>query len=285
MSKLYVVGTPIGNLSDISKRAIETLKNVDNILCEDTRHSLKLLNHYEIKNKLISYHKFNEKEKTNSIIKKIKENDISIALITDAGMPCISDPGYILIQACHENNIEVIGVGGISALTTAISVSGLNSDSFSFYGFFPRETKEKKELIAKLKASKINVVIFYESPKRIIKTLEYLLTNLGDNKISLSSDLTKLYEKTTYGKISDIIKILEESSKATLGEYTLVLELDNNEELTKEDISIEAKLFDTILKNNVTLKEAIEALNKKEPNLPKNAIKEAALNLKNKIRM
>ena len=123
MNKLYVVATPIGNLQDISQRALDTLKEVDLILCEDTRHSLKLLNYYNIKNKLMSYHKFNEKEKTNEILNILKEKDV--AIITDAGTPCISDPGYILIKSAKEHNIEVIGVGGISACITALSVSGI----------------------------------------------------------------------------------------------------------------------------------------------------------------
>ena len=160
MGTLYVVATPIGNLNDMTKRAIQTLKDVDIILCEDTRHSLKLLNHYEIKNKLISYHKFNEKERTQSIINYLKE-DKQIAIITDAGTPCISDPGYILIKEARLNNINITPIGGISALITALSVSGLKSDNFTFYGFFPREQKDKKELIKNIKNININTFIFY----------------------------------------------------------------------------------------------------------------------------
>ena len=142
MGILYVVATPIGNLGDISKRALDTLKGVDMILCEDTRHSLKLLNYYEIKKPLFPYHKFNEQEKVSSYINQIKDGK-NVALITDAGTPCISDPGYIIVKRAREEGLEVIGVGGISAIITALSVSGLDTKSFAFNGFFPRESKDK----------------------------------------------------------------------------------------------------------------------------------------------
>ena len=143
MGTLYVVATPIGNLSDMTERAIKTLTEVDYILCEDTRNSIKLLNHFNIKNKLIAYHKFNEQEKVNSIIKDLKEGK-NIALISDAGTPCISDPGSIIVKQAKENKINVIGIGGISASITALSISGLHTTSFTFYGFFPREKKRTR---------------------------------------------------------------------------------------------------------------------------------------------
>ena len=277
MGTLYVVATPIGNLNDMTKRAIQTLKDVDIILCEDTRHSLKLLNHYEIKNKLISYHKFNEKERTQSIINYLKE-DKQIAIITDAGTPCISDPGYILIKEARLNNINIIPIGGISALITALSVSGLKSDNFTFYGFFPREQKDKKELIKNIKDSNINTFIFYESPNRIIKTLEYLREELEDINISVSSDLTKLHEKNYYGQIDKVIKELKDNENATKGEYTFIIETKNT---PKEEInlSIEAQLIDIIIKNKTSLKQAINILNVKT-NYKKKDIYNASLNLK-----
>ena len=153
MGTLYVVATPIGNLNDMTKRAIETLKEVDIILCEDTRTSMKLLNNFNIKNKLMSYHKYNEQEQTKNIIKLLKQ-DKNIAIITDAGTPCISDPGYILVKGARENNITVIPIGGISALITALSASGIETDKFTFQGFFPRETKEKTKLLEELNKTK-----------------------------------------------------------------------------------------------------------------------------------
>ena len=281
MNKLYVVATPIGNLNDISKRALETLENVDLILCEDTRHSLKLLNHYKIKNKLVSYHKFNETKKTEEILQMLKEKDI--ALITDAGTPCISDPGYILIKEAKKNGVEVIGVGGISALITALSVSGLDSSSFTFYGFFKREKQEKEKIINEIKNSNIKTYIFYESPKRIVSTLNYIYENLGNVNISVSQELTKIHEKNYFGKIKDVIEELNLSESKDLGEYTFIIE---KEETVKEEqhITIEALIIDEIIKNNISLKEAINNVNQKEKNISKKDIYNASLNIKEKLK-
>ena len=278
MGTLYVVATPIGNLDDFTKRAIDTLKSVDIILCEDTRHSLILLNHYDIKNKLLAYHKFNEKEKVNSIIEMLK-NGKNIAIITDAGLPCVSDPGYILVEQARLNNIEVIGVGGISASLTALSISGLKNDSFTFYGFFPRETKDKKRLIDDIKKSDVDTFIFYESPKRILKTLEYLKDNLGNIKICVCSDLTKLHEKSYFGNINYVYETLLNNENVEKGEYTFVIEKSFKEEEQK-DVSTESKLIDIMIKNNVSLKEAIDILKNNDNNLSKKDIYNASLNLK-----
>lgn len=279
MGSLFVVATPIGNLADISKRAIETLENVDIILCEDTRHSLKLLNYYNIKNKLISYHKFNEVERSSSVIEKLKSG-LDIAIITDAGTPCVSDPGYVLIKKAKEEGIEVIGVGGISALVTALSVSGINSDTFTFYGFFPRENKDKKSVINEILESKIRTYIFYESPKRIIKTLKYIYENLGDVLISVSSDLTKIHEKNYYGRLSNVLKIMESNPNIELGEYVFIIENDIvRENIINNDISIEALLIDVVVKNNFSIKEGIDYLSKNS-DYSKKDIYNASLNLK-----
>lgn len=279
MGSLFVVATPIGNLADISKRAIETLENVDIILCEDTRHSLKLLNYYNIKNKLISYHKFNEVERSSSVIEKLKSG-LDIAIITDAGTPCVSDPGYVLIKKAKEEGIEVIGVGGISALVTALSVSGINSDTFTFYGFFPRENKDKKSVINEILESKIRTYIFYESPKRIIKTLKYIYENLGDVLISVSSDLTKIHEKNYYGRLSNVLKIMESNPNIELGEYVFIIENDIvRENVINNDISIEALLIDVVVKNNFSIKEGIDYLSKNS-DYSKKDIYNASLNLK-----
>ena len=278
MGTLYVVATPIGNLSDMTPRAIETLKKVDLILCEDTRHSLKLLNYFAIKKKLVAYHKFNEKEKTRAIVDELKKGK-DIALITDAGTPCISDPGYILINILKEEGIDVVGVGGISAVVTALSVSGLNTDSFAFYGFFPRENKVREELLNKISVGVVNLVVFYESPKRIIATLNYLYQKLGEVKVSISKDLTKIHESNYFGYISDVIEKLNNFDKADLGEYTIIIELNKKEEEHLEEVSIEARLVDIIIKENVSMKEAIEILNRGS-NYSKKDIYNASLRLK-----
>lgn len=279
MGTLFIVGTPIGNLKDMTQRGIETLKEVDYILCEDTRCSMKLLNHFEIKNKLVSYHKFNEKEKAKSVITDLKKG-LNIALISDAGMPCISDPGYKLVKEARENNIHVIGIGGISAFTTALSVSGLNSDNFTFHGFFPRETKDKKSKLKELIESKTSTHIFYESPKRIIKTLEYLSDNLNNIKVSVSKELTKLHEKNYYGTIEKVLENLKEDDKREAGEYTFIIEKETTDK-KETNISIEALLIDEIIKEKVSLKEAVDSVNKKNDNLSKKDIYNASLNLKN----
>ena len=278
MGTLYVVGTPIGNLDDFSKRAVDTLNLVDVILCEDTRHSMILLNHYNIKKRCISYHKFNEKEKVDSIIDMLKKG-LNVAIITDAGLPCVSDPGYILVEAARLNDIEVIGVGGISASVTALSISGLKNDSFTFYGFFPRENKDKKSLIETLKKSSVDTFIFYESPKRILKTLEYLKDSLGNIKICVCSDLTKLHEKSYFGTIEKVHNELVNNPNVEKGEYTFVIEKCFVEE-EKIDLSIEARLVDIIVKENITLKDAIDILNREDMNLSKKDIYNASLNLK-----
>lgn len=279
MGKLFVVGTPIGNLNDITNRQLETLKNVDIILCEDTRHSLKLLNYYNIKNKLVSYHKFNEKEKTPYLIDEIIKNNKNIALITDAGMPCISDPGYVLINKARENNIEIIGVGGISAVTTALSISGLDTKNFSFYGFFPRENKDKKNIIKEIKQSLIKIFVFYESPKRLIDTLTFLKEELNSFNICVCSDLTKLHEKVYYGNINKVLKELIDNDKSNLGEYTFIIEKEEIKEEEEINYSLEALLIDLIVKNNISMKEAVDKLNK-ETSFSKKDIYNASLNIK-----
>lgn len=278
MGILYVVATPIGNLSDITSRAIDTLKEVDYILCEDTRTSLKLLNHFDIKKKIVSYHKFNENERVDSILSDLK-NGINIAVISDAGTPCINDPGEVIVRACRNNNVPVFGIGGISACITALSISGLDTSSFTFYGFFPREKKDQNKLIEEIKSSKVNTYIFYESPKRIIKTLEVLNANFLNLKISVSKELTKLHEKNYYGNISDVLEMIKNDDKSSVGEYTFVIEKDS---FVKEEVScsIEAMLVDIVVKNNCTLKEAVDILNKENSSLSKKEIYNASLNLK-----
>lgn len=282
MGTLFVVATPIGNLSDITERAKRTLKEVDYILCEDTRTSLKLLNSLNIKNKLVSYHKFNEKEKVNSIIKDLKNNK-NIAIISDAGTPCISDPGEIIVKKARENNIPVIGIGGISASITALSVSGLNTDKFTFHGFFPRDNKDKKSKITELINSETLTHIFYESPRRIIKTLEYIKDSLGNVKVSVSKELTKMHEKNYYGDIENVLNKMNKDEKIESGEYTFIIEKEIKTE-ENETLSIEALLIEEIVKNNISLKEAIDLINKKYDTLSKKDIYNKSLNLKDILR-
>ncbi len=278
MGNLYVVATPIGNLKDITERAIDTLKEVDYILCEDTRTSLILLKHFDINKKLVSYHKFNESERVSSIINDLKKG-LNIALISDAGTPCISDPGYVIVKKARENNIPVFGIGGISALVTALSISGLDTSSFTFYGFFPREKKNQDKLFEEINTSKVNTFIFYESPKRIVKTLELFEKNNPKLLVSVSKELTKLHEKNYYGNISTVLDKLRKDDKVSAGEYTFVIE---KETVIKEEEtnSIESMLVDIMISNKCTLKDAVDFVNKNNSNISKKEIYNASLKLK-----
>jgi 16S rRNA (cytidine1402-2'-O)-methyltransferase len=278
MGTLYVVATPIGNLGDITNRALEILKEVDLILVEDTRQTIKILNHFNIKNKMVSYHKFNEKQRIEEILLKLKENK-NIALVSDAGTPCISDPGYILIKEVLENNIKVIGIPGACALSTAISISGLPSDKFIFIGFL-NKNKIKDEL-EKLKENEINTVVFYESPKRIVKIVKILKEEFKDSNISICSDITKKFERTIYGKTNEVYEKILVDEKIEKGEYTVVFEKNYVKKIDVEiESTIESKIVDVMIKNNITLKEAINYLNDNNKNISKKQIYEASLNLK-----
>jgi len=277
MGILYVIGTPIGNLDDLSKRVIETLNSVDYIACEDTRNSINLLRYLNINKKLISYHKFNEKGKSNNIIEDLK-NGMNIGLISDAGCPCISDPGSILVSEAINNHIEVISIPGPSAVITSLMSSGLDTSSFTFYGFFPRENKEIIALCKRIKTDYSKLGIIYESPKRIMKTLELLLNNIGDIKICLANDLTKKFEKKYYGLISEVINELKNNPNYEKGEYVLIIE-SIKEEIKESNVCIEALIIDEIINHNCSLKEAIKLVSDKY-NLSKNDVYNASLKLK-----
>ena len=186
--KVYLVPTPIGNLKDITLRALEVLENADEIAAEDTRQSLKLLNHFNIKKPLFSYHQHNENGRSDEIIEKAMNGKI-IAIISDAGTPGISDPGSVVVKKCIEKNISFEVLPGANAVTTALVYSGLDTTKFMFRGFIPRETKDKKILIEEIKNSK-ETLIFYESPHRLIETLAYLKESLGNRNIAVCRELS-----------------------------------------------------------------------------------------------
>lgn len=279
MGILYVVATPIGNLNDITFRALEILKNVDYIACEDTRQSLKLLNHYEIKKKLVAYHKFNESNKSNVIINDLI-NGKNVAVITDAGTPCISDPGYVLIKKCHENNIKVIAIPGASAVVSSLSVSGIDTSKFAFVGFLPTDNSKMKEELQQIKESSINTFVIYESPKRILKLFSKLMEFFPHSLVYVASDLTKIHERGFYGEIEDVYNILKDDENIEKGEYAIIINkhLEERKEVEKER-TIEGLLIDIMINNKCSLKEAINILNNSS-NLKKNEIYNASLNLK-----
>ena len=223
MSKLYIVPTPIGNLQDITYRAVEMLSSVDLILAEDTRVSRKLLAHYEISTQMISYHMHNEHKSTNSIIEKLK-NGTSIAIISDAGTPGISDPGFLLIRSCIENEIPVECLPGATAFVPALINSGIPSDRFLFEGFLPHKKGRTKKLTQL--ATEGKTIVLYESPHRLIKTLEDLCKYFGEEtKASVSRELTKIHEETIHGTLKSIKH--HYSKKKPKGEIVIVIASNN----------------------------------------------------------
>ena len=219
MSKLILIPTPIGNLDDITLRAIECIKDVDLILCEDTRRSLKLMNHLVIKKTLKSFHKFNEHSKVEKVIIEI-QSGIKVGLISDAGTPSISDPGYLIVKMCIDNNIDVECLPGPTALIPALAISGLPSERFTFEGFLPVK-KGRKSRLHELSSEK-RTMIFYESPYKLYKTLEDFYEYFGpEREISISKELTKIFEDTQRGKIKDIIDNYK--NKKLKGEFVIVV--------------------------------------------------------------
>jgi len=220
MAKLYIVPTPIGNLDDITIRAVKVLEDVDLILCEDTRRSKKLLNHLGISSQLRPHHKFNEHKEVEFIVKKIKD-DNNVAVISDAGTPGISDPGFLIVRSCLENNIEVECLPGATALIPALIVSGISFDKFIFEGFLPVKKGRSSRLA--LLSLETRTMIFYESPHKLLKTLLDFEKTFGSNrKISISREITKLFEETSRGSVKDLIDIY--SNKKPKGEYVIVVQ-------------------------------------------------------------
>jgi 16S rRNA (cytidine1402-2'-O)-methyltransferase len=259
MSKLFVVPTPIGNLGDMTERAIETLRESDIILAEDTRHTQKLLNFFDIKSKLISYHKFNEKSRSQEIISEILEDNKNVSLVTDAGTPCISDPGYELVKSAREAGVEVIGLAGASAVTIALSIAGIDTNQFAFYGFLPRKKNELSDSLKKVKENPIKTFVLYESPKRVINLAESIKEHMPNAIICVCKELTKLHENSFYGSVESVVERLKSHEDVERGEYVIVGY--NNDYQEKEEsntkISIHGILFDKLFHNDYSLKEAV----------------------------
>jgi 16S rRNA (cytidine1402-2'-O)-methyltransferase len=228
--KLYLVPTPIGNLQDITLRALDTLKSVDIIAAEDTRQTLKLLNHFNIKKSLISYHKYNEQEKGDYIIKKLKEG-ISIAIVSDAGTPGISDPGSVIVSKCIQENIEFEVLTGATAITTALVYSGMDTTKFIFRGFLPRDNKARNSIMESLK-NRMETLIFYEAPHRLMSTLQFLKENLGNRNIAVCRELTKIHEEVLRMRLKEAIEYFED--KNIKGEFVLVVEGKSEEEINQD---------------------------------------------------
>ncbi len=229
---LYLCATPIGNLKDMTPRVVETLKEVDLIAAEDTRNSIKLLNYFDIKTPMTSYHEFNKVEKAFYLIEKMQEGK-NVALITDAGTPAISDPGEVLVKECQKAGIGVTSLPGSCALITALTLSGLSTRRFCMEGFLPQDKKEKKDILEELKRES-RTMILYEAPHRLKKTLAELYEVLSDREIALCKELTKKFESVHKTTLKEALSYYEENEPR--GEYVLVIEGKSKEEAKKESI-------------------------------------------------
>lgn len=218
--KLYIVGTPIGNLEDITLRALRILKEVDVIAAEDTRHTVKLLNHFELKKHLLAYHQHNEQSGSEKLLELLAEGK-DIALVSDAGMPVISDPGSVIVSRCNEAGIPVEVVPGPNAGLCALVLSGIDARAFTFMGFLGKQNKEIRGGIEKIAASE-NTVILYETPHRLVKTLEAMVQVIPDRKMSISREITKKYEETRMGTVQEHLDWYSENPPK--GEFVLVIE-------------------------------------------------------------
>lgn len=259
--KLYLCATPIGNLEDITFRVVRTLKEVDVIAAEDTRNSIKLLNHFEIKTPLTSYHEFNKYDKAKVLVSRMLGGE-NIALITDAGTPGISDPGEELVRQCYEAGIEVTSLPGAAACVTALTLSGLSTRRFAFEAFLPADKKEKAAILEELK-SETRTIIIYEAPHRLKKTIAELLSVLGNRKLTAVKELTKLHENVFLTTFEEALDYYEENEPR--GEFVLVIEGRKIEELKKEkeasfqemDINEHMQLY---LDKGMDKKEAMKAV-------------------------
>ena len=280
MPTLYVVATPIGNLQDMSPRAVATLRSVALIAAEDTRVTMRLCQVFDIHTPLTSCHQHNEESKGTQLAERMLAEQIDVALTTDAGTPCVSDPGYQLVAAAVERGIEVQPVPGCCAGVSALCVSGFDAREWAFYGFLPRERKDLREKLLAM-ARGVPVAIVHESPFRVVELMEQLAALLPACRVSASCDLTKLHEKTVRGTAQEVLEQLRANPKAEKGEYCLVLDFRAvtlpEEKPQTAQISLEAQLTEKLL-GGMGLREAQEALIL--DGCRKNAVKAAALHLK-----
>jgi len=272
---LYIIPTPIGNLGDISYRAIEILKNSEIILCEDTRISRKLLDKFEINSKLLSNHKFNEKKNLTQIINYLKDNKI-ISLISDAGTPGISDPGAILVRECAEERINIFPLPGPSAVSTAISVSGF-SEKYFFYGFFPTKLKDVKNDL-KFLSQMDSSIVFFISPKKINKAIPFIKNNFSDRDILICREMTKFYEEYLRYKVNDL-KLFNETLK---GELTIVI--SEKKKIKKDSLLLSESDKSNIKKmiKKLSIKEIVNLISQNS-SVPKKKIYNFCLKIKNEV--
>lgn len=249
---LYVVGTPIGNLGDLSPRAVKTLSEVDFIAAEDTRVTVKLLNYFEIKNKLTAYHEHNRAQKGPTIIERILAGE-NCALVTDAGMPAISDPGQDLVRLCHEHGIKVVTVPGPSAIITALALSGLDVSRFTFEGFLTGNKPKRREHLEEIKTEK-KTMVFYEAPHKLAQTLHDLYVTLGDRNIALIKELTKIHENVEFGTLSEFDGKYDDIKLK--GEYVIIIEAKKETEKDIENAPDPVELAKSYIEEGFGINEA-----------------------------
>ena len=279
---LYIVATPIGNSRDMSPRGTQILTDADIIAAEDTRRSMVLLNKLGVKNKLVSNHKFNEYGKARYFINEMKAGK-SVAVITDAGTPCISDPGNELIKAAVEEGIRVVGIPGCCAAVNALAISGFDLSSFTFFGFFPRENAERRKLLERLRRGDTRTFALYESPKRIMELVDFFIESEADVCLCLCNDMTKLHEMSFRGTPAEVKEQLLAKGNYDKGEYAVVLEVAPEYVFNKVEhtVSPEAMLVDAMAVRGLNSKDAVAAVLADENNsYSKNELKAAALRLK-----
>ena len=275
---LYLCATPIGNLEDISMRTLSILKQVDLIACEDTRHSLKLLNHFEISKPLTSYHEHNKAEKGEVLLQKMKEGT-NIALVSDAGTPAISDPGEDLVKKCIESGIKVVPIPGPAALISALIVSGQDTARFTFEGFLPVNRRSRDERLKCLE-NETRTMIFYEAPHKLVRTLDDMYEVFGDRSITIVKEITKIHESVTKTTLGEAVKHFEQAIPK--GEFVLVLagkseqEIKSEAEKAFENMSI-TEHVDSLIAQGIDKKEAIKQVARLR-NLPKRDVYNAYMN-------
>lgn len=280
MGALYICATPIGNLEDITLRTLRILKEVDLIAAEDTRNSIKLLNHFEIKTPMTSYHEYNKYDKAKILVEKMQQG-MNIALITDAGTPAISDPGEELVKQCHEAGVTVTSLPGPSAFVTALTISGQKTRRFCFEAFLPYDKKERNEILEELK-TETRTIIIYEAPHKLKKTLKDLYENLGNRNISVCKELTKKHETNFRTTMKHAIDFYEQEEPR--GEFVLVIEGVNSEELKQEkrqsylEMTVEEHM-QSYLQQGMDKKDAMKAV-AKDRGVGKREIYQALLDTK-----
>lgn len=284
MSRLYVIATPIGNLQDLSPRAIDTLKNADLIAAEDTRVTAKICQVFDIHTPMTSCHRHNEESKGSQIAQRMLSEDLTVALTTDAGTPGISDPGYGLVSACAALGMDIQPIPGCCAAVAALSISGFDTRQFTFYGFLPREKKELREKLTEIRRNG-HIAVLHESPYRVIELTRMISEVMPKARLIVCCDLTKLHEKTLRGTPVEILQELEANPKAEKGEYCLVLDLNGisggSEEAPTAFRTLEAELVEAMTTLGLSLRDAADEISRR--GYKKNAVKQAALHLKKMI--